>query len=145
ESETEGSALRRRRTTRRRCLRCGQSGFRRRGLGLCAPRRVTTACGGRSLRNAAAGGAVRDGTLREHVGASVREAEVICSEDVATCMVNERVFRKFMLNPYYVYALKDPRTSPARPFYIGKGTGNRAWEHTLRVDQTRKGKRIAEI
>lgn len=60
-------------------------------------------------------------------------------------MVNERVFRKFMLNPYYVYALKDPRTSPARPFYIGKGTGNRAWEHTLRVDQTRKGKRIAEI
>ena len=49
------------------------------------------------------------------------------------------------MNPYYIYALKDPRTSPARPFYIGKGTGNRAWEHTLRVDSTRKGKRIAEI
>ena len=49
------------------------------------------------------------------------------------------------MNPYYIYALKDPRTSPAQAFYIGKGTGNRAWEHTLRVDQTQKGKRIAEI
>jgi hypothetical protein len=49
------------------------------------------------------------------------------------------------MNPFYIYALKDPRTSPARPFYIGKGTGTRAWEHTLRVDATRKGKRIAEI
>lgn len=49
------------------------------------------------------------------------------------------------MNPYYIYALKDPRVSPARPFYIGKGTGIRAWEHTLHVDETRKGKRIAEI
>lgn len=49
------------------------------------------------------------------------------------------------VNPYYIYALKDPRTSPARPFYIGKGTGSRAWEHTLRVDGTRKGQRITEI
>lgn len=49
------------------------------------------------------------------------------------------------MNPYYIYALKDPRISPAQVFYIGKGTGNRAWEHTLRVDQTQKGKRIAEI
>jgi len=49
------------------------------------------------------------------------------------------------LNPYYIYALKDPRTSPARPFYVGKGTGSRAWEHTIRVDATRKGRRIAEI
>lgn len=49
------------------------------------------------------------------------------------------------MNPYYIYALKDPRHSTAQPFYIGKGTGNRAWEHTLRVDQTQKGKRIAEI
>lgn len=49
------------------------------------------------------------------------------------------------MNPYYIYALKDPRTSPARPFYVGKGTGSRAWEHTLRVDNTRKGQRIAEI
>jgi len=49
------------------------------------------------------------------------------------------------MNPYYIYALKDPRTSPARPFYIGKGTGGRAWEHTLKVDSTRKGVRIADI
>jgi hypothetical protein len=49
------------------------------------------------------------------------------------------------MSPYYIYALKDPRVSPARPFYIGKGTGNRAWDHTLRVDKTRKGKRIEEI
>ncbi|WP_020650088.1 GIY-YIG nuclease family protein [Solimonas variicoloris] len=49
------------------------------------------------------------------------------------------------MNPYYIYALKDPRTSPARPFYIGKGTGNRAWEHTIRIDRTKKGQRIAEI
>lgn len=46
---------------------------------------------------------------------------------------------------YYVYALKDPRNSPAMPFYIGKGTGIRAWEHVLRADETRKGRRIAEI
>jgi hypothetical protein len=43
------------------------------------------------------------------------------------------------LAPYYVYALKDPRTNPVLPFYIGKGTGNRAWEHTINVDSTRKG------
>jgi hypothetical protein len=49
------------------------------------------------------------------------------------------------VNPFYIYALKDPRMSRAKPFYIGKGTGSRAWEHTLRVDSTRKGMRIAEI
>lgn len=46
---------------------------------------------------------------------------------------------------FYVYALKDPRQNPAKPFYIGKGTGIRAWEHTINVDDTRKGLRIAEI
>lgn len=49
------------------------------------------------------------------------------------------------MNPYYIYALKDPRSSLAQIFYIGKGTGQRAWEHTLRVDHTLKGQRIAEI
>lgn len=49
------------------------------------------------------------------------------------------------MSAYYIYALKDPRNSPAKPFYVGKGTGIRAWEHTVRVDTTRKGKRIAEI
>jgi len=44
-----------------------------------------------------------------------------------------------------VYALKDPRFSPARPFYIGKGAGTRAWEHELRVDQSAKGERIRAI
>jgi hypothetical protein len=32
---------------------------------------------------------------------------------------------------YYVYALKDPRTSPAKPFYIGKGKGTRAYDHLI--------------
>jgi len=44
-----------------------------------------------------------------------------------------------------VYALKDSRTKPASIFYIGKGTGSRALEHTLNVDQTRKGAFIKEI
>ena len=46
---------------------------------------------------------------------------------------------------FYVYALKDPRTSPAKSFYIGKGVGTRAWDHLLKPDATLKGKRIAEI
>jgi hypothetical protein len=50
-----------------------------------------------------------------------------------------------MTESFYVYALKDPRSNPAKPFYIGKGTGMRAWEHAINVDETRKGKRIAEI
>lgn len=46
---------------------------------------------------------------------------------------------------YYVYALKDPRTSPARPFYIGKGTGTRAYDHLIEPNDSRKGRRIREI
>lgn len=48
-------------------------------------------------------------------------------------------------NSYYVYALKDPRSSPALPFYIGKGTGTRLHDHVVRPDATRKGTRIREI
>jgi len=46
---------------------------------------------------------------------------------------------------FYVYALKDPRVNPARPFYIGKVAGTRAWEHELRLDQSAKGERIRQV
>jgi len=49
------------------------------------------------------------------------------------------------INFFYVYALKDPRSSPALPFYIGKGTGSRAYDHLVTPDATRKYARIREI
>jgi hypothetical protein len=49
------------------------------------------------------------------------------------------------INFYYIYALKDPRFSPARPFYIGKGTGSRAYDHLVKPDKTLKYKRIGDI
>ncbi|MEX2206024.1 MAG: GIY-YIG nuclease family protein [Myxococcota bacterium] len=44
-----------------------------------------------------------------------------------------------------MYALKDPRSSPALPFYIGKGTGTRSHDHLVKPDDTRKGQRIRGI
>ncbi len=46
---------------------------------------------------------------------------------------------------YYVYALKDPRASPALPFYIGKGVGTRPYDHMVKPDSTRKGQRVRDI
>jgi hypothetical protein len=48
-------------------------------------------------------------------------------------------------NFFYVYALKDPRSSPAKPFYVGKGTGSRAYDHLVNPDRTRKYARIKDI
>ena len=48
-------------------------------------------------------------------------------------------------NPFYVYALKDPRETPAKTFYIGTGTGNRAWAHQTQIDDSEKGKVIQAI
>lgn len=48
-------------------------------------------------------------------------------------------------NFFYVYALKDPRSSPALPFYIGKGTGSRAYDHLVTPDATRKYAKIKDI
>ncbi len=48
-------------------------------------------------------------------------------------------------NFFYVYALKDPRSSPALPFYIGKGTGSRAYDHLVTPDATHKYAKIKNI
>lgn len=50
-----------------------------------------------------------------------------------------------MKNPFYVYALKDPRNKPAKIFYIGKGTGNRMENHLQDKTETIKTKTIKEI
>lgn len=58
---------------------------------------------------------------------------------------NQKLRREAIKNPFYVYALKDPREKPAKTFYIGKGTGNRAWEHQSQIDDSEKGRVIKDI
>lgn len=49
------------------------------------------------------------------------------------------------INFFYVYAIKDPRSVKPMPFYIGKGTGSRAYDHLVKPDNTAKGQRIKAI
>ncbi len=46
---------------------------------------------------------------------------------------------------FYVYALFDPREEAARPFYIGKGSGSRAYAHIDEEGEGRKNQRIRDI
>jgi len=46
---------------------------------------------------------------------------------------------------FYVYALKNPRTTPSKPFYVGKGTSLRIFEHVQKIDDSAKGRVISEI
>ena len=46
---------------------------------------------------------------------------------------------------YYVYALFDPRESPPRPFYIGKGVGDRMHDHARDEGESAKLDRIRAI
>jgi len=48
-------------------------------------------------------------------------------------------------NFFYVYAIKDPRDKQLKPFYVGKGTGSRAYDHLVSPDSTKKFKRIKDI
>ncbi len=40
---------------------------------------------------------------------------------------------------FYVYALKDPISSPSLSFHIARGAGVRAWEHESHPDNSLKG------
>jgi hypothetical protein len=73
--------------------------------------------------------------------------ELMSSPDVPNLKQNgsDQMPAAMSVGAFYVYALKDPRTSPARPFYIGKGVGTRAWDHLLNIDDTPKGQRIEAI
>ena len=44
---------------------------------------------------------------------------------------------------YYVYVYSDPDTK--KPFYVGKGTGNRAFSHLKDKSETDKVNKIKEI
>ncbi len=48
-------------------------------------------------------------------------------------------------NFFYVYAIKDPRAKQPKPFYVGKGTGSRAYDHLVTPDTTKKYRKIKEI
>lgn len=72
-------------------------------------------------------------------------AELVGPADSDWALTPKRRNQVQVSGPFYVYALKDPRQSPAKIFYIGKGVGTRAWQHLVSVDETPKGRRIADI
>lgn len=49
------------------------------------------------------------------------------------------------IGSFYVYALFDPRDVPPKPFYIGKGSGSRAYAHMAEEGEAPKNQRIRQI
>lgn len=63
------------------------------------------------------------------------------NEDVKKLLFSHEICEKLK---YYVYAYYDP-ADMSFPFYIGKGKGNRCFQHLLDKSDSRKVSKIREI